>query len=156
MTVPSGLFIGAGLPSGINTRLFSSLPPLVALHSTSLTRDASYLQPFASKGRFLKSLTSMPMLTVLNVLVFSISFLPLPLLSRPMIFWLVIGTLTRTLSVIGVLLHHPNNFKHGLTCSLCLLLSRMLLLQALLLTTSPSIRSTVTLSLCTLVWTMFL
>src|SRR5262245_40208838 len=151
MTVPFGLSIGAVLPPGINTRLFSSLPPLVALHSTSLTRDVSYLQPFASKGRFLRSLTSMPMLTVLNVLVFSISFLPLPLLSLLMTFWLVIGTLIRILSMIGVLLPHPNNFTPGLTCFLCLLLSRMLPLQVLFLTTSPFIRSPVTLSLCTLV-----
>src|SRR5262245_7192594 len=126
MTVPFGLSIGAVLPPGINTRLFSSLPPLVALHSTSLMRDASYLQPFASKGRFLRSQTSMPMLTVLNVLVFSISFLPLPLLSLLMTFWLVIGMLIRTLSVICVLPYLPNYFILGLTCLLCFLFSLLL------------------------------
>src|SRR5262245_55380945 len=137
MTVPFGLSIGAVLPPGITTQLFFFFTPLVALHSMSFISDASYLQPFTSKVRFIKSLTSMPLLTILNVLISLISSLPLLSPSLPMTFWLVTGTLIRTLSVIGVLLHHSNNFTPSLTCFLCLLLSQMLPLQVLLSTISP-------------------
>jgi len=156
MTVPFSLFIGVVLPPGIGIQLFSSLLPLAALNSTSLTRDASYLQLFATKGKFIKLPTSMPTPIAPIVPISLTAYLTLPIFTPLMTFWLVTGMPIRTLSVIAVPLPPSNFSKPGPTCFRCLLRLRMLPLQVLMPLTTLSIRSTVTISLCTLVWITFL
>ena len=156
MTVPFSLFIGVVLPPGIGIRLFSSLLPLAALNSTSPMGNASYLLHFASKGKFTKLPTSMLIPITLIMLIFSTVFPNLPIFTPLMTFWLVTGMPIRTLSVIAVPLPPSNFSKPGPTCFRCLLRLRMLPLQVLMPLTTLSIRSTVTISLCTLVWITFL